>query len=384
MFGLKRRPQMALASAPALPMMMAPEMPATDLAPMVRPKGMFGSAAPVSLDVADVGASLTPTRSVQGMPRPSYNGPAFNRMQVLGAMLQQMGDNRGQLNDLYAREDKTQRGDYDAAMTGLDRVQQTEPLDRLQAGMGQDERDLFAVAPEMALRRMHPEPQKIDPIALAKLQLDREKFGYEQQKDATLTPAQRAQFGMQSRQFDLDLAKYGFETGKAQDAKSEKIDKLQRSAQSQFQRQALVLQDIARAKTLASPGTTGLVGGVMKNVGGTSAADLSALVDTIGANIGFKELQDMRDNSPTGGALGQVTERELALLQAVSGSLKQSQSQMQFRQNLNRLEDQYKRSMENIAGAYEQDFGRPMPGAQPAGPQRATDLPPGVKITRVK
>ena len=47
----------------------------------------------------------------------------------------------------------------------------------------------------------------------------------------------------------------------------------------------------------------------------------------------------MRENSPTGGALGQVTERELAFLQSVEGSLDQAQSEDQLRQILQRLRD---------------------------------------------
>jgi hypothetical protein len=42
----------------------------------------------------------------------------------------------------------------------------------------------------------------------------------------------------------------------------------------------------------------------------------------------------MRDASPTGGALGQVSERELALLNGALGSLKQSQTKEQLRANL--------------------------------------------------
>ena len=40
------------------------------------------------------------------------------------------------------------------------------------------------------------------------------------------------------------------------------------------------------------------------------------------ANVGFNELQAMRENSPTGGALGNVTERQLEMLQSVLGRWK--------------------------------------------------------------
>ncbi len=74
---------------------------------------------------------------------------------------------------------------------------------------------------------------------------------------------------------------------------------------------------------------------------GTKAHDVAKSLDTIKANIGFDKLQAMRNASPTGGALGQVSERENVLLQSTFGSLAQSQSEDQFRRNLQRLRDTY-------------------------------------------
>jgi hypothetical protein len=57
-----------------------------------------------------------------------------------------------------------------------------------------------------------------------------------------------------------------------------------------------------------------------KSLPNTDARELASKVDTIQANLAFDELDKMRKNSPTGGALGQVTEMELRLLKsAVSG-----------------------------------------------------------------
>jgi flagellar hook-basal body complex protein FliE len=106
----------------------------------------------------------------------------------------------------------------------------------------------------------------------------------------------------------------------------------------------VVLQDIDRALELMDSATlpvSGAVGGIASGIPGTAAHDVSALIDTIGANIAFDALNRMREASVTGGALGSVTERELALLQATAGSLRQSQSQEQFRRNMTRLRDQF-------------------------------------------
>ena len=49
--------------------------------------------------------------------------------------------------------------------------------------------------------------------------------------------------------------------------------------------------------------------------------DMEGLLKTLKANLGFDQLQAMRDASPTGGALGQVSERELDFLQSAAGAL---------------------------------------------------------------
>lgn len=134
---------------------------------------------------------------------------------------------------------------------------------------------------------------------------------------------------------------------------------------SRMVRNNLVLEDIDRAiEGSGDFGSTGFLGQIFSNVGGTGARDLEALIDTVRANIGFDELQRMRDMSPTGGALGQVTERELAQLQAVLGNLETSQSQAQLEQNLRRLQQVYREAQSNIAEAYRQDFGEYPQGYQ--------------------
>lgn len=114
-------------------------------------------------------------------------------------------------------------------------------------------------------------------------------------------------------------------------------------AGSQISTANLMSEDIGRATEMiaASPTlTTGFFGNMLSGVAGSQAADLSGLLDTIGANISFEALNAMRAQSPTGGALGNVTERELALLQATSGNISQSQSPEQLVYNLERLQTQ--------------------------------------------
>ena len=83
--------------------------------------------------------------------------------------------------------------------------------------------------------------------------------------------------------------------------------------------------------------TTGLGGQVFSNIGGTRANDLRTALDTVKANVGFDKLQAMRDASPTGGALGQVSTYEINLLQSVIASLDQSQTPEKLLENLERV-----------------------------------------------
>ena len=91
--------------------------------------------------------------------------------------------------------------------------------------------------------------------------------------------------------------------------------------------------------------STGLTGDVRRSpVGrltGSGAYDLGKTVETIRANLGFKELQDMREASPTGGALGQVAVQELTFLQAALSNLDPGQSQDQLKKNLNQVKTHF-------------------------------------------
>lgn len=87
--------------------------------------------------------------------------------------------------------------------------------------------------------------------------------------------------------------------------------------------------------------TTGLVGATTKHIGGTPAADLDAALNTVRSNVGFETLQTMRQNSPTGGALGQISDRENTLLQSTRGSLEQKQNPDQLAKTLKSLRDHY-------------------------------------------
>lgn len=105
---------------------------------------------------------------------------------------------------------------------------------------------------------------------------------------------------------------------------------------------ASVLEAVGRARELVGFTTTGYVGDKLREYGGTDARNLRATLKTIKANLGFDRLQQMRKESPTGGALGQVAVQELEALQSTVASLDQGQDDDQLRANLDKIERHYR------------------------------------------
>ena len=105
----------------------------------------------------------------------------------------------------------------------------------------------------------------------------------------------------------------------------------------------IVIEDIGRSIKMIEEADFPITGfgSLLSAVPGTKAHDLSERLGTIKANIGFDRLQAMRDASPTGGALGQVSEFENKMLQATYGALAQSQSKEELLFNLRRLNETY-------------------------------------------
>lgn len=117
--------------------------------------------------------------------------------------------------------------------------------------------------------------------------------------------------------------------------------------------------------------STGLVGAASGGVPGSPARDLRATIDTIKANVGFDYLQQMRELSPTGGALGQVAVQEMMALQSVLGNLDPNQSPEQLDRNLQRIEQLVSQGQRLRREAFEQQYGGQQQRQQPAAPSRA-------------
>lgn len=119
-----------------------------------------------------------------------------------------------------------------------------------------------------------------------------------------------------------------------------------------------VISTIGQAKNLVGWTTAG-AGGVLANLPMTDARTLAGHVETIKSNLGFDRLQQMRDMSPTGGALGQVAVQELNALRSTVASLDQLQKPSDVAKALDKIEKHYTKWKETLGGA------KP-PGAPPA------------------
>ena len=139
----------------------------------------------------------------------------------------------------------------------------------------------------------------------------------------------------------------------------------------QFSQIDSVMDNVDRAIGNVNWATAGAGGALTGFVPGTPARDLRATIDTIKANLGFDRLQQMRDQSPTGGALGQVSEMELRLLNSAIQNLDTDQSPEQLRQNLQQIRYHY----DNFRGAIERSFEEQY-GDRPGGQSAPASEPP--------
>ena len=103
--------------------------------------------------------------------------------------------------------------------------------------------------------------------------------------------------------------------------------------------------------------STGMQGQALRGVGGMNAYDLDQALEPVRATLSFSNLQEMRRNSVTGGALGSIAVRELQLLASTVRSLDTGQSREQLQDNVAavraqmvRTREAFRRAREEIAG----------------------------------
>ena len=146
-------------------------------------------------------------------------------------------------------------------------------------------------------------------------------------------------------------------------------------AQGAVQKADTVISKVDEALSQTGALSTGLTGTVLGMVPGTNAYDLDKTIDTIKANLGFSELQAMREASPTGGALGQVAVQELAMLQSTVASLDKGQSRENLERGLKQVRTHFANWKKAVQDAQAGSVGQE---AEPAAPA-LTAMPPASK-----
>lgn len=91
-------------------------------------------------------------------------------------------------------------------------------------------------------------------------------------------------------------------------------------------------------------------------------ANFETEIETLKNKVFVSALQEMRELSKTGGALGSITENEIKLLQNSIQNLDLSQGEENLRANLQQLAKDFDRSIARIKAAYKRQYGSDLTG----------------------
>ena len=165
-------------------------------------------------------------------------------------------------------------------------------------------------------------------------------------KKAALSPLQEKQIEKIDREKKKDV----------QEIKTIKLK--DRSALQDFKRKTDTLtQTIADAESMINTFSTGALGGIAQYMPWpTDRSRLDDYLTTLKANLGFDSLQKMRENSKTGGALGNVSEMENKLLQAINGALNPKNPGV-MQTNLDRIKELYPMVLAEKMQVYQDTYG---------------------------
>jgi hypothetical protein len=111
--------------------------------------------------------------------------------------------------------------------------------------------------------------------------------------------------------------------------KPEKLDEARRLVMDEL-KNALEAKKLSREMS----GASGFAFDLTSGISGSPGASVKSLLEPIYANTAFNRLQKMRAESPTGGALGAVSDKELSLLKSSEAAIDPSASDKVFQSGL--------------------------------------------------
>jgi hypothetical protein len=279
-----------------------------------------------------------------------------NRAKQIAAQLQQQGVSMQSSQGMKMLAQKlSEAGDFKAAQAAAALAanfeQQEATVGLKQAQTLQKQQDIMNEA------QLRQELQALGPNASEdQLMAVLQKYGSPDKVIAALQSSQNKQAQL-AQQRELAQERIGIQRenlAMRQDIAAEKKagieEKKSAAADTAIAAADRVINEVKDAKKLVSGFTAG-AGGLLASVPLTNAKDLAARLATIKANLGFDRLQQMRDASPTGGALGQVAVQELIALQSTIASLDQTQSPKQLKEALDKIEASYARWRETVKKA---------------------------------
>lgn len=117
--------------------------------------------------------------------------------------------------------------------------------------------------------------------------------------------------------------------------------------------------------------------GAMPSFPNSKARDVEADIKTLGSKSAYAVLQNMREMSKTGGAVGQVSNYETQLLQNNIAAMDQLQSTGKFKESMDMFVDYVEGAKKRLRAAYEQDYGRLQQPSQQQGQQPSQTTPSG-------
>jgi hypothetical protein len=304
------------------------------------------------------------------------------RAMILGGGLQQLGGQQGALMDSAGFVDQRVQGrQQQQAMQ-----QQQEQMAQFRASLPPEQQQLFDMNPEGFLTQMtqaefRAPPQ--DPTAVREYQLAQQQgfqgsfMDFDAHRRAASRPQTNINMPVPQREDILsidgdfvtvrdlssptgvrrdlipgsatDLRQRQEEGDRTREEETE-ADRAARRQQDIARAGGTVIQDLNRALTILdqteeqgplSGPTAGPLSGQFRDVPGTPAFEVRQLVESALSNVGLDTLQRMRENSPTGGALGQVPIQQQMRLEQVLGSLDVRQRPEVLRDNLNRVANIY-------------------------------------------
>lgn len=133
---------------------------------------------------------------------------------------------------------------------------------------------------------------------------------------------------------------------------------------------------------------SGMTAPAMAMIPGTDAYTANEVLNNILGRSFISEIQEMRANSPTGGAVGNVAVAEMNSLSRIRGALTLGMKEAELKKQLQSYIDNANRALKTIPNDYARTYGYSgefdeLLGSEVVSPKPTTQkLPPGVKVRR--